>query len=50
MRRRIDLTNEYLRLCAIKGKLIDPETTAELMDFYTQFRVGQTVADIAPWM
>ena len=47
MRRRIDLTNEYLRLCAIKGKLIDPETTAELMDFYTQFGVSQTVLDVA---
>lgn len=45
MRRRIELTNEYLRLCAIKGKLVDPETSATVIDFHSQFGVGQqTVA------
>lgn len=41
MKGNLDLTLEYHRIGAIKGKILDADGTTELMDMYTTFNVTQ---------
>jgi hypothetical protein len=42
MKGNLDLTLEYHRIGAIKGKILDADGTTELMDMYTTFNVTQS--------
>ncbi|MDR0770825.1 MAG: major capsid protein [Burkholderiales bacterium] len=46
MRRRIDVTHEWHRVGAIKGKVLDADATTVLLDIYKTFEVDQKVREI----
>ncbi len=44
MRQKVEYTEEYLRLAAIQGKVLDPADGSTFYDYYTEFNISEESA------